>query len=215
MLRWLWCLVWHVNFLGCNDTFESLFNLAFWQEGAALGMVQLLFFRRINFSVFRRSTLRAIQQLIRRLYHWWCYWSQIASRLRLDHVFGVNFRSVVCVMRLLVLHIRKVVSKDNDLLWHWPCSFGLLTQTLFLRFSRACGRRGSLSLCDDVELVDGSLRKWRHINLWKCLTLVILLSTRFNSLWLFVSAHVPTKLYKYVMIGVAVLTITLNLIRRF
>lgn len=198
MLVRLWCLVWHVNFLGWNDTFESFFYLAFRQEGAALSMVQLVLFGRINFSVFRWSTLRTIKQLIWCLYDRWCYRCQIASRLRLDHVFGVNFRSVVSVMWLLVLHIRKVVCKDYDLLWHWSSSFGFFTQSFFLRFNRTCSCRDPLSLCDNIELVDGSLGKRRHINLWKCLTLVILLSTSFNSLWLFViaSAHIATELDK-------------------
>ena len=160
-------------------------------------MVQLVLFGRINFSIFRRSTLRAVKQLIWCLYDRWCYWSQIASRLRLDHVFAIDFRSAVSVW-LLVLHIRKVVSKNYDLLWHWSSSFAFFTQTLFLRFNRTCSCRDSLSLCDNIELVDGSLGKRRHINLWKCLTLVILLSTRFNSLWLFIiaSAHIATELDK-------------------
>ena len=181
-------------------------------------MVQLGLFGRINFSVFRRSTLRAIKQFIWCLYNRWCYRSQIASRLRLDHVFGVDFRSVVSVLRLLVLHIWKVVSKYYNLLWHWTSSFGFFTHTLFLCFNRTCCCRSSLSLCDNVELVNCSLRKRWHINLWKCLTLVILLSTRFNCLWLFVitGAHIPTELNKYIIIvGVAGLALVLDLFGSF
>ena len=183
-------VVGNVAILSLNHSFECILHFAFRQDRAASSMSKLL-----PFGLIRRFHVLGWEIIcvgfVGCLNHWGGDWSEVTSCLVFDLILCINLWSTVRIMRFLILSVRKVINKDNDLFcYFFSWSLYLLAWSFFLALNRV--RRNSFPRSIDIKLIYRSLWQRWHIHLRESLTLKS--CVRFNSLWAFLLAwaHVVT-----------------------